>query len=92
MKKKKKTNNLDTKPLSVFNYSKNLSQKTNNLMDEIEETNKDTDIHKFAFIGRNKENFNFNVFHMPLNFLLNIFNAKTSFKKAEFEQREIEKK
>ena len=67
--KKKKTNNLDTKPLSVFNYSKNLSQKTNNLMDEIEETNNDIDIHKFAFIGRNKENFNFNVFHMPLNFL-----------------------
>ena len=66
---KKKTNNLDTKPLSVFNYSKNLSQKTNNLMDEIEETNNDIDIHKFAFIGRNKENFNFNVFHMPLNFL-----------------------
>ena len=28
---------------------------------------------------------------MPLNFFLNIYNAKTSLKEAEFEQREIEK-
>ena len=28
---------------------------------------------------------------MPLNFLLNIYNAKTSLKETEFEQREIEK-
>ena len=29
---------------------------------------------------------------MALNFLLNIYNAKTSLKEAEFEQREIEKR
>ena len=39
-----------------------------------------------------EKNFNFNAFDMPLNFLLNIYNAKTSLKEAEFEQREIEKR
>ena len=61
-------------------------------MDEIGETNNGIDTYKLALIGRNKENFSYNVFDMPLNFLLNIYNAKTSLKEAEFEQRERERK
>ena len=60
-------------------------------MDEIKEVNNDIDIHKLAFIGSNKEKFNFNVFDMPSNFLLNIYNAKTSLKEAEFEQKKQKK-
>ena len=60
-------------------------------MDDIEDSDDDIDIYKLAFIGSNKEKFNFNTFDMPLNFLLNIYNAKISLKKAEFEQKEIEK-
>ena len=60
-------------------------------MDDIEDADDDIDIYKLAFIGSNKEKFNFNTFDMPLNFLLNIYNAKISLKKAEFEQKEIEK-
>ena len=60
-------------------------------MDDIEDADDDIDIYKLAFIGSNKEIFNFNTFDMPLNFLLNIYNAKISLKKAEFEQKEIEK-
>ena len=60
-------------------------------MDDIEDADDDIDIYKLAFIGSNKEKFNFNTFDMPLNFLLNICNAKISLKKAEFEQKEIEK-
>ena len=41
-------------------------------MDEKEDENDDIDIHKFAFIGSNKENFKFNTFRMPLNFLSTI--------------------
>ena len=33
--KKQQTSNIDTKPPDVFNYLKNLSQKSNNLMDEL---------------------------------------------------------
>ena len=60
-------------------------------MDDIEDAEDDIDIYKLAFIGSNKEKYNFNTFDMPLNFLLNIYNAKISLKKAEFEQKEIEK-
>ena len=60
-------------------------------MDDIEDADDDIDIYKLAFIGSNKEKFNFNTFDMPLNFILNIYNAKISLKKAEFEQKEIEK-
>ena len=60
-------------------------------MDDIEDADDDIDIYKLAFIGSNKEKFNFNTFDMPLNFILKIYNAKISLKKAEFEQKEIEK-
>ena len=60
-------------------------------MDEIEEKNDDIDIHKFAFLGRNKANFNFNVFDVLLNFLLNIFNAKTSLKRQNLSKEKQKK-
>ena len=90
--KKQQTNNIDTKSLNVFNYLKSLSQKANDLMDEIKDADDDIDDGKLLSIGSNKETFEFNTFDMPLKFLLNIYNAKISLKEAEFVQREIEKK
>ena len=90
--KKQQTNNIDTKPPNVFNYLKSLSQEANDLMDEIEEANDDVDLSMLAFIGNNNENFNFNTFRMPLNFLSNIYNVKISLKEAEFEQKDLETK
>ena len=52
-------------------------------MDEIENDD-DIDIHKLAFIGSNKEKFNFNTFRMPLNLLSDIYNGKTSLNEVEF--------
>ena len=60
-------------------------------MDEIEEDDDDIDINKPAFIGSDREKFNFNNFDMPLNFLSNIYNGKISLKEAEFKQRDLEK-
>ena len=59
---------------------------------KIEEVNNDIDIYKLVFIGSNKEKFNFNTFNMPLNFISDIYNGKTSLKEAEFKQRDLEKK
>ena len=89
--KKQQTNNRDTKPWDVFNYLKNLSQEANDFMDEIKDDDDDIDKNNLLFIGSNNETFNFSTFDMPLNFLLNIYNAKTSLKETEFEEREIEK-
>ena len=87
---KQQTNNVETKPLYIFNYLKSLIQEANDLMDEIEEVNSDIDIHKLLFIGSNKEKFNFNTFMMPLNFLSDIYNGNISLKEAEFKQRDLE--
>ena len=35
---------------------------------------------------------NFNTFKMPLDFLQDIYNEKSSLKKVEFKQRDLEKK
>ena len=88
---KQQTNDIDTKPPNVFDYLKRLSQEASDLMEEIEEVNEDIDIYKLAFIGSNREKFNFNTFRMPLNFLSDIHNAKTSLKETEFEQKKIQK-
>ena len=72
----KKTNNIDAKPPNVFDYLQSLSQEAKDLMDEKEDENDDIDIHKLAFIGSNKEKFNFNTFRMPLNFLSAIIMEK----------------
>ena len=83
---------MDTKPPNISNYFKSLSQEAKDLMGEIEDANDYIDIYKLAFIGSNKENFNFNIFRMPLNFLSDIYNGKISLKEVEFEQRDFFKK
>ena len=90
--KKQQNNNIDTKPLNVFNYLKSLDQKAKKLMDEIEDADDDIDNGKLLFIGSNKENFNFNTFRKPLNFISAIYNSEISLDKAEFKQRDLEKK
>ena len=61
-------------------------------MDEIDDANDDTYYNKLLFIGSNKEKFDFNIFSTPLNFLLDIFNGKITLKKAEINQRDLNKK
>ena len=60
-------------------------------MDETEEDDDNIDINKPAFIGSDREKFNFNNFDMPLNFLSNIYNGKISLKEAGFKQKDLEK-
>ena len=62
------------------------------MIDEIEEDDNDIDINKLAFIGSDREKFNFNIFRMPLNFLQDIYNREISLKEAKFKQRDLEKK
>ena len=69
-----------------------ISQEAKDLMNKIEDADDDTDVYKPVFIGSNKEKFNFNTFNMPLNFISDIYNGKTSLKEAEFKQRDLEKK
>ena len=90
--KKQQTNNIDTKPSNIFNYLRSLNPEVKYLMDEIEDNDDDIDINKLAFIGSDREKFNFNTFNMPLNFLSDIYNGKLSLKEAEFKQRDLEKK
>ena len=90
--KTQQNNNIDSKPLNVFDYLKSLSQEANDLMDEIEDANDNIDYDKLSFVGSNREKFNFNSFGMLLKFLLDIFNSKITLKKPEFKQRNIEKK
>ena len=87
--KTQQNNNIDSKPLNVFDYLKSLSQEANNLMDEIEDANDDIDYDKLSFVGSKREKFNFNSFGMLLNFLLNIFNSNITLKK--FKQRNRKK-
>ena len=84
--KKQQTNNRDTKPWDVFNYLKNLSQEANDLMDEIKVDDDDIDKNNLLFIGSNNETFDFSTFDKQLNFLLNIYNAKTSLKETELKK------
>ena len=83
MKKLKKQQNIGSIPLIVSNYLKSLSQEAKDLVDEIEDVNDDIDYNKLLFIGSNKEKFNFNVFSMLLNLLLDIFNGKITLTKAD---------
>ena len=84
--------NIDAKPSNVSNYLKSLSQEAKDLKDEIEDANSDTDYNKLLFIGSNKKKRNFNIFSTPLTFLLDIYNGKITFKKAEINQRDLNKK
>ena len=68
-----------------------LSQKKNDLMDEIEDSDDDIDVYKLVFIGSNRKIFNFNIFRRPLNFLSAMYNGEITFKKAEILQRDLDK-
>ena len=57
-------------------------------MDELEDANNNNGYNKLLYIG-DKEKFNFNIFRY---FLLDIFNGKITFKKAEINQRELNEK
>ena len=85
-KKTQQNNNIDTKPLNLFNYLKSSSQKVENLMDEIKDADDHIDDGKLLFIGSNKEKFNFNTFNKPLNLILAIYNGEILLKEAEFKQ------
>ena len=61
------------------------------MIDETEDDD-DVDINKLAFIGSNKETFNFNTFMVPSNLLSDIYNVEISLKEAGFNQRDLEKK
>ena len=89
--KKQQNNNIDTKPLNIFDYFNKFKEKAKDLMDEIEDADNDIDNNKL-FTGSNKEKFNFNIFTTPLNFLLDISNDKITLKKAEINQRDLDKK
>ena len=89
-KKNEQTNNIDTKPSNTFTYLKSLNPEASDLMDEIEDDDDDIDINKLAFIGSNKEKFNFNTFRMSLNLLSDIYNGKISLNEAEFKQKDLE--
>ena len=91
-KKTQQNNNIDTKLPNAFNYLKSLSQKAEDLMDEIKDADDDIDDGKLLFIGSNKEKFNFNTFNKPLNFILAIYNGEILLKEAEFKQGNSEKK
>ena len=92
IKKNQQNNNIDTKPPNIVNYLKSLSQEAKDLMDEIEEANDDIVDSKLLFIDSNKKKLNFNTFNKPLNFISTIYNGEISLKKAEFKQRNLEKK
>ena len=62
------------------------------MIDEIEDANDDNDDGKLLFIGNSKDKFNFNTFKKPLNFLSALYNGEISLKKAEINQRNLEKK
>ena len=92
LKKQQQNNNINTKSPNVFNYLKSLSQEAKDLMDEIEGANDDIDYNKLPFIRSSKEKFNFNIFSMPLNLLLDIFNGKITLTKTEINQRDLNEK
>ena len=92
MKKPKKQQNICSIPLIISNYLKSLSEEAKDLMDEIEGANDDIDYNKLLFIRSSKEKFNFNIFSMPLNLLLDIFNGKITLTKTEINQRDLNEK
>ena len=89
IKKQQQKNNIDTKLTNVFDYLKILSQEAKDLMDEIEDINKDINVKKLAFISSNREKFNFNKFRMPLNFLSSIYNDQNTLKEAQYLQKDL---
>ena len=87
--KKNQNNNIDTKPLNVFDYLKSLSEKTKDLIDEIKDTVDDIDAKNLLFTGSNRKKFNFNFFRMPINFLSAIYNGEISLIETELLQKDL---
>ena len=56
---KKQNKDIGLKTLNNFTYSKSLSQEAKDLIDEIEDVDKDIDIYKLVFIGINKKKYIF---------------------------------
>ena len=55
-KKQHQNNNIESKPLNVFDYLKSSSQEAKDLMDEIKDAKDDIDDGKLLFICSNKSN------------------------------------
>ena len=91
-KQQHQNNNIESKPLNVFDYLKSLSQEAKDLMDEIKDAKDDSDDGKLLFICSNKERFNFNTFNKPLNFISAICNGKISLKQEEISQKKLHKR
>ena len=87
---KQQNNNIDSKPLNVYDYLKSLSQEAKDLIDKLKDANDDIDDGKLLFIGSNKERFNFNTFNKPLNFISAIYNSEISWKEADIKQRDLD--
>ena len=67
---KKQNKDIGLKTLNNFTYSKSLSQEAKDLIDEIEDVDKDIDIYKLVFIGINKKNIYFeDAIEFPLSYL-----------------------
>ena len=62
------------------------------VMNEIKDADDDIDKYKLVFIGSNREEFSFNIFRKPLNFISTIYNGEITLNEAEISQRNLEKK
>ena len=90
-KQQQQINNIQSKPLNVFDSLKSLSLEAKDLMDEIEDGNDDINNGKFLFIGSNKKHFK-KLLIQPLNFISAIYNGKISLKEAKIYQRKMQRK
>ena len=61
-------------------------------MNEIKDEDDDIDKYKLVFIGSNREEFSFNIFRKPLNFISAIYNGEIKLKEAEISHRNLEEK
>ena len=62
------------------------------VMNEIKDEDDDIDKYKLVFIGSNREEFSFNIFRKPLNFISAIYNGEITLKEAEISHRNLEEK
>ena len=85
--------NTGSKSPNAFDYLKGLSQEAKDLVDGIEDANKDIDIKNRFFIGSNWKKFNSNTFRMLQNFLSDICNGEIKrgrISSKKFREKEIE--
>ena len=58
-------------------------------MGQVEKEDDDIDKHNLSFLVDNRENFNFNIFRMPLRFLSAIYNSEITLKRQFFFQKDL---